>query len=77
MTFAVAQTQIRTRRNPAAAVLRAAVERDLLLRAVAVRESLRQTGESFQAMTYADGVLIVSATDTHRDLVGKVDELLG
>lgn len=77
MTFAVAQTQARKRRNPAAAVLRAMVERDLLLRAVGVRESLRRTGQSYEAMSYADGVMIVSATDTHRDLVDKVDALLG
>lgn len=76
MTFATANPQVRQRNN-AAAALRASVARDLLQQAVALRESLRRVGGSFDSLSYADGILIVSATDTHRDLVSKVDVLLG
>lgn len=58
-------------------VLRASVARHLLQRAIMVRENLRAVGEPYEAITYSDGVIIVSSIDTYRDLLDKVDALLG
>lgn len=70
-------TPVRRPRENANAVLRAALERDILLRVVELRERIRRDGEPFDAFTYADGILIVSAADTNGDLARKVRDLLG
>lgn len=67
----------RVRRNAASGLLRAAVARDLFAQAIALRESLRRDGVSHGTLTYADGSTVVSSTDTQRDLLRKVDVLLG
>lgn len=75
--YSAVSTQVRRPRERANAVLRTALERDILLRVVEIRERLRRAGESYDAFTYADGILIVSAADTNGDLARKVDDLLG
>jgi hypothetical protein len=70
-------TQVRRPRENANAVLRTALERDILHRVVELRERLRRDGESYDAFSYADGILIVSALDTNGDLARKVSDLLG
>ncbi len=75
--YSAVSTQVRRPRETANAVLRTALERDILLRVVDLRERLRRSGETYDAFTYADGILIVSALDTNGDLARKVRELLG
>lgn len=67
----------RVRRNAASGLLRAAVARDLFAQAIELRETLRLNGVSHGTLTYADGSMVVSSTDTQRDLLRKVDALLG
>jgi hypothetical protein len=67
-------TRVTSRRTNV--VLRTALERDIMHRVVELRETLRQTGDAYDAFTYADGIIIVSATDTNNDLARKVLDML-